>query len=62
VQILTGGGPEGRSDFLMYDIFHRSFELSDPYQASAQLVVLLVLMIVIVAIQFRLLGNGATDE
>ncbi len=62
VQILTGGGPEGRSNFLMYDIFHRSFELSDPYQASAQLVVLLVLMIVIVAIQFRLLGNGANEE
>lgn len=62
VQILTGGGPEGRSNFLMYDIFHRSFELSDPYQASAQLVVLLALMIVIVAIQFRLLGSGANEE
>lgn len=62
VQILTGGGPEGRSNFLMYDIYHRSFELSDPYQASAQLVVLLIIMIAIVAVQFRLLGNGATDE
>lgn len=58
VQILTGGGPEGRSDVLMYDIFHRGFELSDPYQASAELVVLLAIMIAIVAVQFRLLGGS----
>ncbi len=62
VQILTGGGPEGRSNFLMYDIFHRSYELSDPYQASAELVVLLVIMIAIVAVQFKLLGSDDTGE
>lgn len=62
VQILTGGGPEGRSNFLMYDIFHRSYELSDPYQASAQLVVLLVLMIAIVTVQFKLLGSDDEGE
>jgi multiple sugar transport system permease protein len=57
VQILTKGGPERYSNFLMYDIFHKSFELSDPYRAAAELVVLLVLIIVIVSIQFRLLGS-----
>jgi multiple sugar transport system permease protein len=62
VQILTGGGPEGRSNFLMYDIFHRSYELSDPYQASAELVVLLVLMVAIVALQFKLLGTDAGED
>lgn len=62
VQILTGGGPEGRSNFLMYDIFHRSYELSDPYQASAQLVVLLLIMIAIVTVQFRLLGTEDGEE
>jgi multiple sugar transport system permease protein len=62
VQILTGGGPEGRSNFLMYDIFHRSYELSDPYQASAELVVLLVIMIAIVAVQFKLLGSDEAGE
>lgn len=62
VQILTGGGPEGQSNFLMYDIFHRSYELSDPYQASAELVVLLVLMIAIVAVQFRLLRSEDGEE
>ncbi|GHS84822.1 ABC transporter permease [Actinomycetota bacterium] len=62
VQILTGGGPESRSNFLMYDIFHRSYELSDPYQASAELVVLLVLMIAIVAVQFRLLRSEDGED
>jgi ABC-type sugar transport system permease subunit len=62
VQILTGGGPEERSNFLMYDIFHRSYDLSDPYQASAELVVLLVIMIAIVAVQFRLLGSDERGD
>lgn len=62
VQILTRGGPEKQSNFLMYDIFHRSYELSDPYTASAQLVVLLVIMIAIVVVQFRLLRSGDGDE
>jgi len=57
MQILTSGGPQGRSNFLMYDIFHNSFELSDPYTAAAELLVLLALMIVIVALQFRLLRD-----
>jgi multiple sugar transport system permease protein len=58
VQIITGGGPEGRSNFMMYDIFHRGFELNDPYQASAELAVLLVVMIGIVAVEFKLLGTA----
>ncbi|MCU1438333.1 MAG: sugar transporter permease [Naasia sp.] len=57
VQILTSGGPQRASNFLMYDVFHRSFELTDPYSASAELVVLLLIMIGIVLIQFRLLGS-----
>lgn len=64
VHILTSGGPEKRSNFLMYDIFHRSYELNDPYTAAAQLVVLLVIMIAIVVVQFRLLGvtDGAEGQ
>ncbi|MET9481562.1 sugar ABC transporter permease [Streptomyces sp. NPDC006638] len=58
LQILTDGGPQGKSNFLMYDIFHNSFELSDPHTAAAELLVLLVLMIVIVAVQFRLLRSA----
>ena len=55
VHILTKGGPQRHSDFLMYDIFHTSYEMSDPYSASAELVLLLILMTGIVVLQFRLL-------
>jgi multiple sugar transport system permease protein len=61
VQILTQGGPQKASNFLMYDIFHRSFELQDPYTASAELVILLIIMIGIVLIQFKLLGSSEED-
>ncbi|WP_284292258.1 carbohydrate ABC transporter permease [Luteimicrobium album] len=62
VQILTDGGPNGKSDFLMFDIFHQSYELSNPYQASVELLFLLVLMIAIVAVQFRLLRTDDGEE
>jgi multiple sugar transport system permease protein len=61
VQILTDGGPEGRSNLLMFDIFHNSYELSDPYTASAELIVLLALMTAIVTVQFRLLRTADGD-
>lgn len=57
IQILTRGGPDGSTNLLMYDIFNRSYVLTDPYTASAQLVVLLVIMISIVLVQFRLLRD-----
>jgi multiple sugar transport system permease protein len=62
VQMLTAGGPQKQTNFLMYDVFHRSYELSDPYTASAELLMLLILMIGIVAIQFRLLGSSEGTE
>jgi ABC-type sugar transport system permease subunit len=58
IQILTRGGPQRQSNFLMYDIFHRSFELSDPYSAAAELIVLLVIMLGIVTVQFKLIGGA----
>jgi len=58
MQILTNGGPEQKSNFLMYDIFHNSFDLADPHTAAAELLFLLALMIVIVAVQFRLLRSA----
>ena len=57
IQILTQGGPQGSTNLLMYDIFNRSYVLTDPYTASAQLVVLLLIMISIVLVQFRLLRD-----
>jgi ABC-type sugar transport system permease subunit len=58
VQILTNGGPDGQSNFLMFDIYNQSYNLSNPYAGSAELIVLLVIMIAIVTVQFRLLGSG----
>lgn len=57
IQILTRGGPDGSTNLLMYDLFNRSYVLTDPYTASAQLVVLLIIMISIVLVQFRLLRD-----
>ena len=61
VQILTAGGPQKASNFLMYDIFHRSFELQDAHRASAELLFLLIIMIGIVIVQFRLLGSNVEE-
>ena len=58
VQILTSGGPQKASNFMMYDIFHRSYELQDQYTASAELVLLLIVMLAIVLVQFKLLGSS----
>jgi multiple sugar transport system permease protein len=39
----------------MYDVFRHAYQLSDPYTAAAELVVLLTIMLAVVALQFRLL-------
>lgn len=62
VHILTDGGPQRHSNFLMYDIFRTSFEMSDPYAAAAKLVVLLLIMTAIVALQFRLLRSPGDER
>jgi multiple sugar transport system permease protein len=61
IQVLTKGGPEGASNLLMYDVYHNAFDLSDPHTAAAELVLLLVLMLAIVAVQFRLLRTDAAE-
>lgn len=57
VQILTKGGPEGSTNLLMYDIYTRAYSTNDINTAQAEVVVLVVITLVIVAIQFRLLRN-----
>lgn len=57
VQVLTGGGPEGSSNFLLYSAFRTQFQLSDKYLGSAELVVLVLVLVLIVGVQFRLLGR-----
>ncbi len=55
IQVLTNGGPEEASNLIMFDIFRRAYQLSDPYLAAAELLVLLSIMLLIVLLQFRLL-------
>ncbi len=57
VQILTGGGPEGSTNLLMYDIYSRAYALGDLGRAQAEVVVLVAITLVIVAVQFRMLRS-----
>lgn len=55
IQVLTNGGPREASNLIMFDIFRRAYQLSDPYLAATELLVLLAVMLAIVFVQFRLL-------
>jgi len=53
--VLTGGGPEGTTDFLMYRIYRTAYKYSDVNQASAMIVLLLVLLTLIIGVESYLL-------
>ena len=53
--IMTGGGPEGSTDFVVYNIYETAFSLQDPGLASAMSLMLLVLVLGISLLQMRLL-------
>ncbi|NJL54475.1 sugar ABC transporter permease [bacterium] len=55
IQILTRGGPEGSTNLFMHEIYRRAFRFADYGLASAGMVILISIMLVIVIIQFRLL-------
>jgi multiple sugar transport system permease protein len=57
VSILTGGGPNGRTDLIMYDVFERAYVSGDVGGAAAATTVLVVIALVIVVLQFRLLRS-----
>jgi multiple sugar transport system permease protein len=59
VHILTGGGPNGRTDLIMNDVFERAYTQGDLGAAAAATVVVVVVALVIVMIQFRLLSRGS---
>lgn len=61
VQVLTGGGPEGASNLLIFDAFRTQFQLADKYLSSAELVILVLILVAIVSIQFRLLGREDSE-
>jgi multiple sugar transport system permease protein len=55
VQILTKGGPEGATNLIMYDVYNNAYQVGDLGVAQAEVVLLMILLAVIVAIQFRAL-------
>ncbi len=55
VQILTKGGPDGATNLIMYDVYNNAYQVGDLGVAQAEVVLLMVLLAVIVAIQFRVL-------
>jgi multiple sugar transport system permease protein len=59
VQILTQGGPNGRTDLLMNDVFERAYTQADVGGAAAATMVLVLVALVIVVVQFRLLSRAS---
>ncbi|HYH32531.1 MAG TPA: sugar ABC transporter permease [Pseudonocardia sp.] len=55
VQMLTGGGPESSTSLLMFDAYRTTFGYGSRNLGAAEVVILTVIMLVIVALQFRLL-------
>jgi len=53
--IMTSGGPQGVTNFIVYNIYETAFSLQDPGLASAMSLALLVIVLVISMIQMRLL-------
>lgn len=49
--VLTNGGPDGTTDFLMYRIYRTAYQYSDMNLASAMIVVLIIMLGVIVLIE-----------
>lgn len=58
VQILTRGGPNGSTNLIMYDVYKRAYDLRDVSMAQAEVVILVLLALSIVAIQFRMMRGS----
>jgi multiple sugar transport system permease protein len=59
VNILTNGGPNGRTDLIMNDVFDRAYNQADIGAAAAGTVIVVLIALVIVLIQFRLISRGS---
>lgn len=55
VQIMTGGGPNGATDLIMWETYQQAYRFDDYSLAAAQIVVVMTIMLIVVAVQFALL-------
>lgn len=53
--IMTGGGPEGTTNFIAYDIYTLAFSMQQPGMASAVSVLFMLVVMAISLLQMRLL-------
>lgn len=58
VQILTGGGPQGSTDLIMNQIYNRAFSVGDMSSGYAATVILVAMVLIVVAIQFRMMSRN----
>ncbi|PSL05856.1 carbohydrate ABC transporter membrane protein 1 (CUT1 family) [Haloactinopolyspora alba] len=56
IQILTNGGPEGSTNLIMFDIYQLAYRLGDLSLAQTEVVLLMLVMLAVVAVQFKLLA------
>lgn len=56
--LLTGGGPTGSTNVLMFEAYKSGFVYGEMGRALAIVVVLLLLVVAVVALQFRLLRRS----
>ena len=53
--MLTGGGPQGSTDFLMYQIYQNAYTYSNINVASAMVMVLLVILLAVIGVESLLM-------
>jgi ABC-type sugar transport system permease subunit len=52
---MTGGGPEGTTNFIAFDIYTLAFSLQQPGLASAMSVMFMLVVMLVSLVQMRLL-------
>jgi ABC-type sugar transport system permease subunit len=57
MQMITMGGPEGSTNVLMYEAYKSAFRFADRPRSSVMVTVLLLMIIIVCAIQFKLLDE-----
>ena len=62
IQVLTGGGPQDSTTLLMFDAYRTTYGYSSRNLGAAEVVILTAIMLVFVALQFRLLREDEADR
>lgn len=57
IQALTGGGPDGSTSLVMFDIFRQAYSYGDVGLAYSEATIVILVMLIVVIVQFRLLQS-----